>query len=102
MTDAFKGERLNKYVPIFRSYGIEVRITKETDVRWITYKPKAEMRVLDDIFPEGIKIPDYFVGKNIIHLPTVKCHIYTGTTGSMKNALRSPQFPASLHPFGDP
>lgn len=88
VTDAFKGERLNKYVPIFRKYGIEVLYNfKETDVRWITYKPRAQMRVLDDIFPDGIKIPDYFVGKNILHLPTVKCHIYTGTTGSMKNAF---------------
>jgi len=27
------------------------------------------------------------VGKNIVHLPTVKCHIYTTTTGAMKNAF---------------
>ncbi len=39
------------------------------------------------IFPEGIHIPDYFPGKNIVHLPTVKCHIYTTTTGAMKNAF---------------
>jgi hypothetical protein len=45
------------------------------------------MRVLDRIFPDGIKIPDYFFGKNIVHLPTVKCHIYTTTTGAMKNAF---------------
>ncbi len=45
------------------------------------------MHVLDHIFPEGIPIPDYFLGKNIVHLPTVKCHIYTTTTGAMKNAF---------------
>jgi hypothetical protein len=45
------------------------------------------MRVLDRIFPEGIIIPDYFLGKNIVHLPTTKCHIYTTTTGAMKNAF---------------
>ena len=28
------------------------------------------MRVLNDIFPDGIKIPEYFIGKNIVHLPT--------------------------------
>ncbi len=39
------------------------------------------------IFPEGIQIPDYFFGKNIVHLPTMKCHIYTTTTGAMKNAF---------------
>jgi hypothetical protein len=45
------------------------------------------MRVLNQIFPDGIQIPDYFAGKNIVHLPTVKCHIYTTTTGAMKNAF---------------
>ncbi|HXG39192.1 MAG TPA: DUF362 domain-containing protein, partial [Bacteroidota bacterium] len=39
------------------------------------------------IYPEGIRIPDFFFGKNIVHLPTVKCHIYTTTTGAMKNAF---------------
>jgi len=43
--------------------------------------------VLDKIFPEGIHIPDFFFGKNIVHLPTTKCHIYTTTTGAMKNAF---------------
>ncbi|MFN4191293.1 MAG: DUF362 domain-containing protein, partial [Pseudothermotoga sp.] len=28
-----------------------------------------------------------FFGKNIVHLPTMKCHIYTTTTGAMKNAF---------------
>ena len=41
------------------------------------------MNVLDQFFPEGILIPDDFQGTNIIHLPTVKCHIYTTPTGAM-------------------
>ena len=45
------------------------------------------MLALDHIYPEGIRIPDYFIGKNIVHLPTVKTHIYTTTTGAMKNAF---------------
>jgi hypothetical protein len=32
-------------------------------------------------------IPEYFFNKNIVHLPTVKTHIYTTTTGAMKNAF---------------
>lgn len=88
VTNAFKGERLNKYVPIFKKYGIPVLYNfKESDIRWVRYSPKARMRVLDQIFPRGITIPEYFIGKNIVHLPTVKCHIYTGTTGAMKNAF---------------
>jgi len=88
VTDAFKGEDLNKYVPIFRSYDIPVLFNfREADMRWVPFTPKARMHVLDTIFPEGLRIPDYFFGKNIVHLPTVKCHIYTTTTGAMKNAF---------------
>jgi uncharacterized protein (DUF362 family) len=88
VTDAFKGEDLNGYVPIFKSYGIPVLYNfKDADMRWVPIRPKAAMRVLDRIFPEGIHVPEYFFGKNIVHLPTVKCHIYTTTTGAMKNAF---------------
>jgi uncharacterized protein (DUF362 family) len=88
VTDAFKGEDLNNYVPLFRRYGIPVLFNfREGDMRWVTYTPRAKMHVLDKIFPDGIRIPEYFQGKNIVHLPTVKCHIYTTTTGAMKNAF---------------
>jgi uncharacterized protein (DUF362 family) len=88
VTNAFKGEDLNHYVPIFKRYEIPVLYNfKDEDMQWVPYAPKARMRVLKDIFPEGIHIPDYFFGKNIVHLPTTKCHIYTTTTGAMKNAF---------------
>jgi uncharacterized protein (DUF362 family) len=88
VTDAFKGEDLNHYVPIFKRYGIPVLFNfKDEDMKWMTFRPRAKMHVLDEIYPEGITIPDYFFGKNIVHLPTVKCHIYTTTTGAMKNAF---------------
>jgi Domain of unknown function (DUF362) len=32
-------------------------------------------------------IPRRFIGENIIHLPTIKTHIFTTTTGAMKNAF---------------
>jgi hypothetical protein len=90
VTDAFKGEDLNKYVPIFRRYDIPVLYNfKGEDMAWVPYRPKAKMLVLDHIFRHhgGIQVPDYFFGKNVVHLPTVKCHIYTTTTGAMKNAF---------------
>jgi len=88
VTDAFKGEDLNHYVPIFKRYGIPVLYNfKAGDMTWVPYRPKTRMRVLSRIFPEGIHIPDYFFGKNIVHLPTAKCHIYTTTTGAIKNAF---------------
>jgi uncharacterized protein (DUF362 family) len=86
--DTFKGEDLNNYVPIFRRYDIPVLYNfEDDDMEWLVYEPEAEMNVLPRIYPEGITVPDYFFGKSIVHLPTVKCHIYTTTTGAMKNAF---------------
>jgi len=88
VTDAFKGEDLNGYVPIFKHHGIPAKYNfRKEDMTWVPFKPKAKMLALDHIYPEGIQIPDYFIGKNIVHLPTVKTHIYTTTTGAMKNAF---------------
>ena len=86
--NTFKGEDLNGYLPIFRAHQIPVRYNfKPEDMTWVPFSPKAKMNVLDKIFPDGLRIPDYFFGKNIVHLPTIKCHIYTTTTGAMKNAF---------------
>lgn len=88
VTDPFLGARLNKLEPIYRNYNIPSKYNfLPRDISWERYRTKTPMRVLDRIYPEGIKIPSYFHGKNIVHLPTVKCHIYTTTTGSMKNAF---------------
>ena len=88
VTNAFKGEDLNGYVPIFRRHSIPVLYNfRKTDMTWVPYRPQAKMLALDHIYPEGILIPNYFFGKNIVHLPTVKTHMYTTTTGAMKNAF---------------
>ncbi|MEJ2649214.1 MAG: DUF362 domain-containing protein [Sedimentisphaerales bacterium] len=88
VTNPFKGEQLNRYKHVFKEYNIPVKYNfNQKDMNWIKYEPKAKMLVLDKIFPEGIYVPDYFFDKNIIHLPTMKCHIYTTMTGSMKNAF---------------
>jgi uncharacterized protein (DUF362 family) len=88
VTDAFKGQTLNRLAPIYKKYQIEEKYNFIPDnVQWVEYEPKTRMRVLDKVYPKGIKIPEYFIGKNIIHLPTVKTHIYTTTTGAMKNAF---------------
>jgi len=88
VTNAFKGEDLNGYMPIFEHYNVPVLYNfRKGDMTWVPYQPQAEMLALDHIYPKGIHIPDYFFGKNILHLPTVKCHMYTTTTGAMKNAF---------------
>ena len=52
VTNAFKGEDLNHYVPIFKRYGIPVLYNfKDEDMTWVRYRPKARMRVLDRHLP---------------------------------------------------
>jgi uncharacterized protein (DUF362 family) len=88
VSNAVKGARLNLYDPIWQYYRVPVLYNYDAaDMIWMPYKPKAQMLVLHDIYPKGIHIPDFFLGKNIVHLPTVKCHMYTTTTGAMKNAF---------------
>ena len=88
LTNAFKGEDLNGYIPIFKHYKVPALFNFRTnEMKWVLYQPRARMLALDHIFPEGIYIPDFFQGKNIVHLPTVKTHMYTTTTGAMKNAF---------------
>src|SRR4030042_3727275 len=86
--NAFKGERENKHKPLFEKYRIPVRYNfRREDMEWVRFQPEAEMLVLPKIYPEGLHIPDFFKGKNIVHLPTMQCHVYTGTNGAMKNAF---------------
>ncbi len=88
VNDPFKGGKLNKLTSVYTKYEIPERYNFiENDIKWIPYKPKSRMLALDKIFPKGIYIPEFFFDKNIIHLPTMKCHIYTTTTGAMKNAF---------------
>src|SRR5690554_4552605 len=71
VTDALKGEDLNNYVPIFRRYGIPVLYNyKDSDMDWISFRPMATMDVLVRVYPECIRLPDYFFGKGFDHLPT--------------------------------
>ncbi len=88
VTDPRKGERLNGFVGVLSRLGVPVHYNCfDWDLRWVSYEPKGEMLALRKVFPDGIRIPEIFLGSNVVHLPTVKCHIYTTTTGAMKNAF---------------
>jgi uncharacterized protein (DUF362 family) len=88
VTNSPQGQKLCKLAPVYQEYKVvEKENFNPRHTRWITYTPKAKMAVLPRIYPEGITIPEIFVGKNIVHLPTLKTHIYTTSTGAMKNAF---------------
>jgi len=85
VTDPIKGAKNNRWAPILEKYGIE--FVPLPDIEWIKYEFKDKLLKLDQIFPEGIEIPKMYIGKNIIHLPTVKTHGHSVTTGAIKNAF---------------
>ena len=87
VVDSFEGEANNKHKAVQDRHALPVTHLDSPPNRWVEYKPKAEMLVLDRIFPEGIQIPESFAGTNIVHLPTMKTHVFTTMTGAMKNAF---------------
>lgn len=87
VVDALAGEENNKHRYVTDKYGVENYYLYEDGVEWVTYEPKQPFLVLDKVYPEGIRIPKPFYDANIIHLPTVKTHVFTTITGAMKNAF---------------
>jgi uncharacterized protein (DUF362 family) len=88
VVSAKRGEVANKQKQVLEGkYGLRNIHLYDKDEEWIHYAPKAKMLALDQIYPEGIRIPKRLVGSNIIHLPTMKTHVFTQMTGAMKNAF---------------
>lgn len=87
VVDTAVGEVNNKHRYVTDKYGIPCLYLYEEKFEWAEYKPKKPFLVLDKVYPEGVFIPKSLIGKNIIHLPTVKTHVFTTITGAMKNAF---------------
>jgi uncharacterized protein (DUF362 family) len=86
VTDAHRGDKLNKFAGVYRRYGVPTVDNFSQDCRWVTIEPKAKLLVLDRIFGQ-VRVPEVMIGTNVLHLPTVKTHVYTTMTGAMKNAF---------------
>jgi uncharacterized protein (DUF362 family) len=87
VVDARDGEFNNKHRFVTDLYNVPCEYLYEEQFEWFEYKPKRPFLVLDKVYPQGVFIPQTLVGKNIVHLPTVKTHVFTTITGAMKNAF---------------
>lgn len=85
VTNPLKGAKNNKWSPILEKYGLQ--FYPLTEVEWVKYDFKEPLLKLNQVFPKGIEIPKMYIGKNVIHLPTVKTHGHSTTTGSIKNSF---------------
>lgn len=87
VVDPVEGALNNKHKAVERKHGLRSVFLDLPPVKWVDYRPKARMLALDHIYPEGFQIPEMFFGKNVVHLPTMKTHVFTTITGAMKNAF---------------
>ncbi|MGI6575173.1 MAG: DUF362 domain-containing protein [bacterium] len=85
VTDPWQGAANNGWLPVLEYYGLT--FTALPEVEWVKYDFRAPLLVLPKIFPEGIEIPKMYIGKQVLHLPTVKTHGHSITTGAIKNAF---------------
>jgi uncharacterized protein (DUF362 family) len=89
--DAHFGERENKQLPVVEKHDLRnIHLYEGED--WVHIRDAVgdladHFLCLNEVYPKGFHIPKRFLGENIIHLPTVKTHIFTTTTGAMKNAF---------------
>ena len=81
------GERNNKHRYVTDQYGVPCHYLYNQDFEWVEYHPKQPFLVLDKVYPEGVFIPKVLVGMNMVHMPTIKTHVFTTITGAMKNAF---------------
>src|SRR6478735_7627999 len=89
--DAHLGERENKQIDVVEKHGLRNVHLYEGE-EWINVREAVgdltkKFLCLNEVFPKGFSIPRRFIGENIIHLPTMKTHVFTTTTGAMKNAF---------------
>ena len=89
--DARLGERENKQVNVVEAHGLR-NVHLYDGEEWMHIADAVgdltkRFLCLNEVYPGGFMIPRRFIGENIIHLPTIKTHIFTTTTGAMKNAF---------------
>jgi len=87
VVDPEEGRYNNKHKLIEDKLGLKHVVLDQPPIKWIKYKPKNELLVLDKVYEDELQIPEILLDTNIIHLPTVKTHVFTTMTGALKNAF---------------
>ena len=90
--DAYLGERENKQINVLDAHGLSSVHLYEPGEEWIHIRDAVgdladKFICLNDVYPKGFSIPKRLIGENIVHLPTIKTHVFTTMTGAMKNAF---------------
>lgn len=80
--ESTKGQILNRHLQAAERHGVTVRHLSHEGA-WVRYEPKAQLRVLHTVFPDGILLPDTRMGRNTIHLATMKTDVLSTVAGAV-------------------
>lgn len=83
VTDVYRGAKNHFWDRICKKYNIRIHFLP--DEEYVKYKTSRKMLVLNKIFPQGILLPKVLFKKSLISLSTLKTHVFTTTTGAIKN-----------------
>jgi uncharacterized protein (DUF362 family) len=85
VTNPREGCANNRWGPVLDLFDLPFLPLPEQ--KWTIHRFKTPLLRLNEIFPEGIEIPEMYLGRQILHLPTVKTHGHSTTTGAIKNSF---------------
>lgn len=81
-----KGRVLNRHVSVLDRHHIPTITPGEKDRR-VCLTPKSPLRVLHQLFPGGVPIPEKLAGRNFIHLSTMKTDARTMIDGAVRSVF---------------
>src|SRR2546425_6364028 len=71
VTDPVVGCRNNRWTPVLERHSLP--FIPLPDVEWTVHRFTTPLLKVNELFPDGVEIPKMLIGKNVLHLPTVKC-----------------------------
>lgn len=86
---AYKAESNNKLTYVFDKYTVEDLHLYEPEVEWTIYEPKEDMLVLHDVYPEGVEIPKFLIGKPVVELPALEAGAMMAAAGYLPDGLKA-------------
>ncbi|MBW2968316.1 DUF362 domain-containing protein [Candidatus Woesearchaeota archaeon] len=84
VTHPWKGAYYNRWLPVLKRHNVAYRPL--TNEKWVSFRSKKGLEVMPDVFGD-VLVPKFFKGSTMVHLPTMKTHGHTVTTGAMKDAF---------------
>lgn len=88
LQDRIFSEDPGGYLALCRRLRAPVRsFHDQIDTMRSAYRPKARLLALHQLFPGGLRIPESYWGRNVVHLPTLRPHPHAVVAGAAHSTL---------------